>query len=190
MDPNTHHNIFPIRHSVCTNLKTTGCTWVFYIPNNCFTIQDVFFCVRARCELQLVSYSSKHASQCLCNKQFVHGYGHNLKTTGHIWTFYISSNNSTIRDIPWVLWSCMRDLTGELRLQTCISLSQIQHYVSTCILQSRIYASTHDNKTHVPYDCIHTTHQTTALLPKMRRFIRGLLASSWVSCATHLSLFN
>ena len=88
-----------------------------------------FFCVRGGCEIQLASYGSKHAWQSPSDKQFVHTYTHNLKTTGHIWEFCILNNRSTIEDIPCVRQSCMRDLTGELGHQTCISRSLIQHCV-------------------------------------------------------------
>ena len=60
-------------------------------------------------------------------------------------------------DILCVLQSCMRDPTGELQPQTGIIRSLMQHCV--CMLQAHTYiaiwcATTHDNKTHVPYDCI------------------------------------
>ena len=73
------------------------------------------FCVRAGYEIQFASYASKHAMQCLSDKPAVRTYMDNLKTTGHILTFCISNDCCTIGDIPCVIYSCMRDLTGELR---------------------------------------------------------------------------
>ena len=44
-----------------------------------------------------------HASQSVSDKQFDRTYMHNLKTTGHIWMFYILNNRSAIRDIACVV---------------------------------------------------------------------------------------
>ena len=41
------------------------------------------FCIRAGCEIQLVSYGSKNVSQSLLVKPLVCTYTHNLKTSGH-----------------------------------------------------------------------------------------------------------
>ena len=74
MGPNTQCNPFSIRHSVLTytrNLKTTDCMQTFYISNNCSTIGDIYVCVRARCEIRMVSYTSKHAMQSLSDKPFL-----------------------------------------------------------------------------------------------------------------------
>ena len=43
-------------------------------------------------------------------------YMHNLKTTGCVWMFCILNDCSTIRNIPCVVYSCMRDPTRELQL--------------------------------------------------------------------------
>ena len=69
------------------------------------------------------------ASQSPSNEPVVHTYMCNLKTTDHIWIFSISKDCSTIGDIPCVVQSCMRDLTGELQPQICIGCSLIQHCV-------------------------------------------------------------
>ena len=51
------------------------------------------FCVRAGCEMPLVSYVSKHSSQFFpLSHVCVLICTHNLKTTGYIWTFSISIN--------------------------------------------------------------------------------------------------
>ena len=78
------------------------------------------FWVRTVCEMQLVSYGSNHTLQSLFHMPLMCTSIHNLKITGHIWTFCILNDCSTIEDIPCVVWSCMRDLTGELWPQTHI----------------------------------------------------------------------
>ena len=58
MDPNMHRKHFAIHHFVriyTHNSKTTGCMWMFCLPNDCSTIGDV----------------SKHASQFLSHKPFL-----------------------------------------------------------------------------------------------------------------------
>ena len=73
-------------------------------------VEMSIFRVIIKCEIQLVSYGSKHASQSLSNKPFVHTHMYNFQTTGHtcIWTITCSISNhcSTIRDIPCVVYSC------------------------------------------------------------------------------------
>ena len=67
--------------------------------------------VRDGCEIQLVSYGSKHASQSLSDMRFV-SYKHNMKPTDCtcIEMFCISNDCSAIRDIPcvvrvaWEIW--------------------------------------------------------------------------------------
>ena len=63
------HSFFPsfsflLPSFLMLNLKTTGHIQIFYIANNCNTIRLVPFWVRAACDLQLASYSSK---QALCS---------------------------------------------------------------------------------------------------------------------------
>ena len=126
-------------------------------------------CVRAGCKIRMVSYASKHALQSLSDKPFLRiqctctcTQTHNLKTSCHLWTFTKLNDSYIIEDILRVVQSCNRDPTGELRPETRIGCSLIRHFV--CILQARIYiadwfATTPDNETHVPYDCILHTKQ-------------------------------
>ena len=83
-------------------------------------------CVRAGCEMRLASYVSKHASQYLSDKPLVRTSTQLENYTGRMWTFSISNDCSTIGHIPCVIYSCIRELTGELRLQTTIGRSLIQ----------------------------------------------------------------
>ena len=124
----TRISLFPMHHFVHTytyNSKTKVCIMMFDLSNNCSTIRDIYFwfradgcstyqttalqlemsifCVRARCEVQLLSYGSKHVSQSLSHKPFVGASTRNLKITGCIWTFCISNNCSTTGDNPCVV---------------------------------------------------------------------------------------
>ena len=47
---------------------------------------------------RMASYGSKHASQSLSEKPFVHTSTHNLKTTVRIWTSCISKDCSTMEE--------------------------------------------------------------------------------------------
>ena len=85
---NMHHNLFPIQnfvHTYTCNSKTTlyrlymdvlHIEWLVYY-------RRCLFFVRAGCEWQMARYGSKHTSQSLSNKPFVHTYTQNLKTSGH-----------------------------------------------------------------------------------------------------------
>ena len=117
-------------------------------------LSEIFiFCVGAGCKIWLVSYGSKQTLQSICNKPFVHTYMCNLKTTGHIWTFCISNNCSTIGQSKTFL-ECLR-VAGRWGPDTyCISHSLIQHCVRTCKPVPIWCTTTRDNKTHIPYDCI------------------------------------
>ena len=75
--------------------------------------------------------------------------------------------------------------TGELwphthMIQHCVSILQAHTYIAIW------YVGTHDNKTHIPNDWLHTTHQTTVFLLMMHHFIRTKLASY----NTHCSVFS
>ena len=73
-------------------LKTTGCMRMFYCTYRMTTLLSEMpvFCVRGGCEIRMVSYPSKHASQSLSDKPFLHlqlyldtcTYMYNLKTSG------------------------------------------------------------------------------------------------------------
>ena len=98
-------------------------------------VEMSIFCVRAGCEIQMASYTSKHTSQCLFNSPFLciqYTKTHNLKTSGHMCTFRISNDCNIINDILCAVYSCTIDPTGELRSETRISCCLIQHCV--CIL--------------------------------------------------------
>ena len=57
---------------------------MLHISNDCSTIEDVYFCVRAGCKVHvpLVSYGTKHSLSFVSDEPFVCSYTHNLQTTG------------------------------------------------------------------------------------------------------------
>ena len=132
----------------------------FYVSNDCSTIRDVLFSVLeldARYKLW-VTPSNRHHSLFSVSHFCVYSVlRNNLNITGHRWTFSISNYWYIIRNIISVVYSCTRDPTGELRPETRIGRSLIQHCVR--ILQAHLYiiiwyATMTDNETHVPYDCL------------------------------------
>ena len=79
--------------------------------------------------------------------------------------FCISNDCSPLGDIPCVISTCMKDLTGELRPQTGIGGSLIQHCV--CIPQASTYiaiwyTTTHNNKTTYIMTAYYTTNDSFA----------------------------
>ena len=107
-------------------------------------------------------------------------------------TFFISNDCSTFGDISCVVWSCMRDPTGELRpRQTSVVLWY--NIVSACTASRYVYiaiwcATTHDNETHLPYDCMLHTKRRLNYHATMHRFVRTKLAS-YTNVAVSFQLF-
>ena len=66
----------------------------------------------------------------------------------------------------------MRDSTGELRPQTRIVVVLCYNILHACTYIAIWCVTTHDNKSHVAYDC--TTHQTSALLATKHRFVKQI----------------
>ena len=125
MVPNTHHGLFPMHHLWVLTHITQKLQVVLRSSTNWMTAllsKMSTFWVGAECKIQLASYGSKSISQSLTDTPFVRTFMHNLKASGHMWTFCISNNFSTIKDIPCVVLSCMRNPTGEVRSQTCITV--------------------------------------------------------------------
>ena len=161
MDSNTHHNLFSIQHLCIPTLvtQTPGRIRTLYISNDCSTIEDIIFLCQSWIRDMIGKLWLQTLIAVLSDHPLVCAYTHNLKTTGCIWMFSISNDCCTIGPIPCMVQSCTRDPTGELLPQTCINHSLVQNGMR--ILQARTYmynniwcASTHDNKTHKPYDCI------------------------------------
>ena len=116
------------------------------------------FWVRAACEIRLVSYGYKHASQSLSNKPFACTCRHNLKTIP------VVNGCSTYHTIALLLESSLYGLElhdrsewratapdmhcGHSLRQHCV------HMLQTCTYIAIWCATMHDNKTHIPYDCI------------------------------------
>ena len=141
------------------------------------------FCVTAGCEIWLSSCGSKHASESLFDTPLVHTYTHKLKTTGHIYATALLLEAFFV----WFRFS-WEILTGELPPDTHQSFSDTT--LCMYILQARTYITiwvcnyAWQQNSHTLW--LHTTHQMTALLPRIYRFIRTKLDSY----STHCSLFN
>ena len=84
---------------------------------------------------------------------------HNSKTVWRIRAIYTPNDFSTVRDFPFLGWSCMQAKIGELWLQTRITVSLL--YGILCIL-------THNSKLAVVQG--NSTYQITALLLKISIF--------------------
>ena len=105
-----------------------GHIWMFFISNECSTIAEMsIFGARTECKIRLVSYGSKYALQSLFDKPFMGIYTHNLK----LHKSYIDVLH--IKRLLYYRRHCLcdlellRDPTGELRPQTLIGRSLIQH---------------------------------------------------------------
>ena len=148
------------------------------------------FYVRAGCEVWFRSYGSKYTSQSRFDKPFVHTYMQNLKSTGH--TLYMDGLH-----IEWLLcyqrhslcslelherfnWKAMRPQTHQSFSDTLCAYTT-SPYIHHCLVCNYLWQQTSHttNKPHVHSHTLwlHTTYQTTALLPKMYRFITTKLAN-------------
>ena len=87
----------------------------------------------------------------------VPNYRHNLKAKGHIWTFYLSNDCSTIENIYYVSQSCMWDMIDELWIKTRMLTIFLYNILCMLILVTR--------KLQVVCRC--STYWATALLSKM-----------------------
>ena len=117
--------------------------------------QRCLFCVRAGCKIQLASYNSKHTSQSLSDNPFVHSYTQDLKTAGHIWTFSILYDCSTIRDISLRGLELQEksDWRGMAQdMHQSFSVTALCAYTTSLYIQATVHDN--NNKTHVSYDCI------------------------------------
>ena len=169
-------------HTYAHNSITTSRIWMFYISNKLLAEMSIV-CVRAGCEIQWqVMTPNTHCSLFLISHLCVLTCI-TWKLQSHIWTLCISNDCSITRDIPCVV--CVRNPTGDIQPQTCIGHSLIQHCVH--MLQAVSYitiwcATTHNNKTHILYDCILCTKWQLCCHPCIV-FIRAKLASYTTQCS-------
>ena len=73
MAPNTHRGGISIRHFVCNymhNSKIKGRVRMFYLLNDCSTIEDTFLLVEDICKILSASYGFKHTWQPLSDTTF------------------------------------------------------------------------------------------------------------------------
>ena len=94
-------------------------------------------------------------------RHFVHNYTHDSKTKGHIRTFYLSNNFSSIGDTCHLGQSCVRDTIVKLWIQTCIATTFWCDVLCILALVTR--------KLQVIV-CGHSTQRMTALLLEMSIF--------------------
>ena len=110
---------------------------------------------------------------------------HTSETMWHIWTFCISNGHSTIEYIPCV---CVR-VAWEIWLESYgpRHASVILQYTTLCVYTASPYIHCYlvCNYAWQQNQCtlwLHTTHQTTALLPTPYHFIRAMLTSYTTCC--------
>ena len=91
------------------------------------------FCFGDVCKILVTSYTSKHASQSLSNKQIMYIGTYILKTTGHIWTFRISTTALLLK----TFLVCVR-FAWKIQLESYSPrhASVIVWYNSVCILEA------------------------------------------------------
>ena len=103
MPPKTCHGLSdtPYCAYLYAQLENQSCVRTFYLSNDCSTIGDIYSLawVRAVCKIRTMRYASKRTSQPLSNATSCVYCTRNSKTTGRIWTFYISNDCSTIGDV-------------------------------------------------------------------------------------------
>ena len=191
MDPNTHCNLFPIRHLCILTLVT----WQLQVVYECCTYRMTtilsemsIFCVRAECMIWLASYGYKHSWQFLSNKPFVCPHMHNLKTTGY--TLYIlmfSISRTALLSETFLAWLQKRFNWRATAPGTHQSLSDSKLYAYTAspymyIHVHRYLACNYDWQQNSCTLWLHATHQMMALQPTLHRFIRARLASYTTCC--------
>ena len=104
-----------------------------------------------------------------------------------MWKFSTLNDCYIIGDILCVVQSCTRDPTGELRSETRIGRSLIRHCV--CVLSISTYATTPDNKTHVPYDCIHVLHTIWQLYANDESFYKKKIGQLYDTLQFQLTVY-
>ena len=132
-------------------------------------ILSEMFSFRAAFKPRLPSYDSKLTSQSLSDTLFVY-LMHNLKTMviyGHS-----TYQTTALLSETFLLWFTIelheRSIWRAVASDTHHGHSLIQHSVYTmqpCTYIAIWCTTTHDNKTHIAYNC--TTSKTMALLPTM-----------------------
>ena len=137
---------------VCVHTLTTRKLQVIYGRSAYWTtalpLVISILCVRGGCEIQL---SSLWLWTCIAvslpDKPFVHTYTHNLKTASHMDVLHIERPLLCQRH-SCVVYSCMRDPTGELWGGRLASVA-LCWYGFACTYITVWCTTTHDNKSHV-----------------------------------------
>ena len=201
MNPNMHHNHFLIWCLVCTythNSKTRGCMWIFCILNvTALLLHMSISCVRARYEIQMGTYGSKHIAVPF--RYAVHLCIHVHVLRHIIWKLQVIYGRSVYQVIvilseaffvwfrfAWEIWLESYGSTQASVILWCNivwvyckpahkSLHGVQLHVCLCMKQN----------SHTLW--LHYTHQTTALPLMMHRFIRRKL-TCYTTCSSVVQL--
>ena len=147
MTPNTHRSNF-LYAILCV---ITWTTWNYRLYKNILPIECLLYYLRypfsglelhARCEQWVMDPNMNHNHFSIWH--FVCTYAHNSKTTGRIWTFYISNDCSSIRDVElderygWQVMTpnthCSLFPTRHLCVLTHITWKLDMHVWTFCIL--------------------------------------------------------
>ena len=73
---------------------------------------------------------------------------HTTQTIGHIQIFYISNDCFTIKDIAFLVYSCMRGTTRKLLPQICIAVSLICHFVCGSTITRKQWGTCNSSRLH------------------------------------------
>ena len=143
-------------------------TWKVQVVYGCCTYQMTplvfeisIFCIKAGCKIQLVSYASKHALQCLLinhlcihtllswKLEVIHGY------SAYQMTGLPSETVLLLFRVEWEIW-----LESYSPRHVSVVFWYNIVYVYCKLVHTLLFsahATKHDNKTHLPYDCkLHT----------------------------------
>ena len=101
----------------------------------------------------VASYGSKHTSQSHSDNPFVCTYVHSLRIIQVIYGHSAYLTTALLLQTSCVVYSYMRDPIGELRAPDTHRPFSVR-ILQTCTYIAIWCATTHDNKTHVPYDCL------------------------------------
>ena len=149
------YNILCIFNTLVTRKLQVVCGHFTY-RTTALLSEMYIFCVRARFEIRMAIYSSKHGLESLFDKPFVRIITHNLKTPGPIRMFCILNNSSTIQR------HCLSVLELHERFHwraTALGTHRSFFHKTLCAHTESLYilrylVHNYDNKTHAPYDCI------------------------------------
>ena len=167
-----------------------GRSTCIYISNNCTTMIGQLWLEMRITVLKWNAHHSLFPINHLCiltciawKLQVVHVYEYSAH-----WTTALLSKTFLV----WlrVAWEIQLESYGPRHASVLLWYTIVEHCVHILQTISYIafwYATTHDNTTHIAYDC--TTQQMAVLLPTMHHFIRTRLASYTAGCSVLLIVY-